>query len=197
MTTIQHICVFCGSSLGADERFRQAAYILGKTLAQENIGLVYGGGSSGLMGVVANSALEHGGRVIGIIPRVLSRRETEHTGLTELIRVETMHERKAGMAERADAFVALPGGFGTFEELFEVITWAQLGIHAKPIAVVNIGGYFDPLLQMIQQGVQQGFIRAIDPGILQVMEDVSQVIPSLRARPIQEIRPKFMDLGQI
>ena len=156
---MKRICVFCGSQSGDDPRFQEAAYELGKLLAERGLGLVYGGGGIGLMGRVADSVMEHGGEVTGIIPDFLSSREIRHDGITTLEVVSDMHTRKARMASLADGFIAMAGGYGTFEELFEIITWSQLKLHSKPIGVLNTAGYFDPLLQMIDAGIENGFIR--------------------------------------
>lgn len=161
MTTniIKNVCVFCGSSSGADPEYAQAARVLGRELAKRCYGLVYGGGKVGLMGEIAAATLGAGGEAVGVIPHALLRREVGHGALTRLEVVDSMHERKARMAELSDAFIALPGGFGTLEEWFEIITWAQLGIHEKPCVLLNINGYFDPLLQMVNRAVDEGFIR--------------------------------------
>ena len=153
------VCVFCGSSPGADAAYADAARDLGRRLARRGLTLVYGGARVGVMGALADAALDDGGRVVGVMPRALMAREVGHTGLSELLVVDTMHERKALMAERADAFVALPGGIGTLEELFEAWTWAMLGIHAKPVGVLNVGGFYDPLLAMADHLVAQRFVR--------------------------------------
>lgn len=196
MTALKHVCVFCGSSMGNRTSYEQAAYNFGVELAKNNMGLVYGAGSTGLMGIIADSVMKHGGSVIGIIPKALVRREFQHTNLTELCLVDTMHERKALMAQRSDAFVGLPGGFGTFEELFEVITWAQLGIHTKPIALLNVDNYFDPLLNLIEHSLNEGFIRGIDPNLLRVTPHAKDVIPLLQEPALNGFRPKWMDIGQ-
>ncbi len=196
MSDINSICVFCGSSIGQHAAFGEAAHQLGKELAHQHITLVYGGSSAGLMGLIADSALRHGGQVVGIIPEGIKNREVEHLGLTELIVVDSMHTRKSIMATRADAFIAMPGGFGTYEELFEVITWALLGIHRKPIALLNIGGYYDPLLHMIQHSVEQGFIRPEDQRLLRVSDRVDQVIPLLQQPYDENFRPKWLSLDQ-
>ena len=154
------LCVFCGSNAGLDPRFAEVAHDFGVLLAKENIALVYGGGHVGLMGVVADAVLAGGGKAIGVIPRMLWDREVGHRGLTELHVVETMHERKAMMASLADGFVALPGGLGTLEEIFEIWTWAQLGIHRKPLAFLDAFGFFAPLLEFLDRAVDAGFIRA-------------------------------------
>jgi uncharacterized protein (TIGR00730 family) len=159
MTNLSSVCVFCGSSSGNDPVYRNAAQSFGKALVRRGLGLVYGGGSVGLMGVIADTVLAAGGEVTGIIPDSLATKEIRHDGLTALHVVPNMHARKAKMAELSDAFVALPGGYGTLEELFEVVTWAQLGLHEKPIALLNVGGYFDGLLGCIDSAVAEGFIR--------------------------------------
>ena len=156
---MRRICVFCGSSPGRRPAFAAAASELGARLAADGIGLVYGGGSVGLMGTVADAALAAGGEVVGVIPEALAGKEVAHTGLTRLHVVKSMHERKALMAEMADAFLALPGGFGTLDELFEAITWGQLGIHRKPIGLLDVEGYFAPLLAFVDRAVGDGFIR--------------------------------------
>ncbi|MBM3219220.1 MAG: TIGR00730 family Rossman fold protein [Candidatus Rokubacteria bacterium] len=153
------ICVFCGSSVGVRPAYADAARLLAAELIDRKLGLVYGGGSVGLMGVVADAVLAAGGEVIGVIPGPLASRELAHRGVTELRVVASMHERKATMAELADAFIALPGGFGTLEETLEILTWAQLGIHRKPIAVMNVDGYYDGLLRLLTHAVREGFIR--------------------------------------
>jgi hypothetical protein len=155
---VQRICVFCGSRPGLDPQHVEAATAVGTTLARHGIGIVYGGASIGVMGALANAALAAGGEVIGVIPRSLFERETAHTGLTELRVVDTMHERKAMMADLSDAFVTLPGGIGTLEELFEVWTWAHLDIHRKPIGILNVAGFYDPLRQFMDAIVDAGFL---------------------------------------
>jgi uncharacterized protein (TIGR00730 family) len=152
------LCVFCGSKTGDDPRFTQAAVETGTLLAQRGIGVVYGGGHVGLMGVLADAARAAGGEVIGVIPQSLADREIAHSDLSQLHVVETMHERKALMAELSAGFIALPGGFGTLEEFCEVITWSQLGIHAKPCGILNVAGYFDHLIAMFDYAVKRGFI---------------------------------------
>ena len=154
------ICVFCGSSPGRDPRFARAAGELGRLIAGAGLTLVYGGARIGLMGTVASAALAAGGHVVGVLPAVLGEREIEHDGLSELHRVGTMHERKAKMAELAGAFVALPGGLGTLEELFEIATWSYLAIHDKPFGILNVAGYYDSLLAFLERAVAEGFVRA-------------------------------------
>jgi uncharacterized protein (TIGR00730 family) len=158
-TLIRRICVFCGSREGARPEYATGARALGQALAARGIELVYGGGGVGLMGVLADAVLRAGGRVIGIIPGPLATRELAHTGVNELRVVGSMHERKATMAELADGFIALPGGLGTLEELLEILTWAQLGIHQKPVGVLNQAGYYDGLRQLLEHGVAEGFIH--------------------------------------
>ncbi len=159
MTSPRRIAIYTGSAPGHDPRYAAAAAQLRRHLAQQGIGVVYGGAHIGLMGTVADAALEAGGEVIGVIPRALADKELAHTGLTELVTVDTMHERKAAMAERSDAFVALPGGAGTLEEIFEMWTWQQIGYHAKPCAFYNTGGYWDRLLQSLTDMADAGFMR--------------------------------------
>jgi uncharacterized protein (TIGR00730 family) len=158
---LRRICVFCGSSWGTRQSYQAAAQVLGRLLCQRGIELVYGGGNVGLMGTLANACLNEGGRVIGVIPQALADKELAHTGLTELRVVSSMHERKSVMADLADAFLSLPGGYGTWEEFFEVLTWSQLGIHQKACAVLNVNGYYDPLLAMADKAVSEGFLRVV------------------------------------
>ncbi len=155
---MQRICVFAGSNSGARPEYTDAARLLGRELATRNLGLVYGGSSVGLMRVVADSVLEEGGEVIGVLPRGLFRREVAHTGLSELHEVGSMHERKALMADLSDGFIALPGGYGTFDELFEITTWAQIGIHSKPVGLLDVAGYFGPLMTLVQHAAAEGFV---------------------------------------
>jgi hypothetical protein len=156
---VTRVCVFAGSSAGARPEYAEAARGLAVELGRRRLGVVYGGGSVGLMGVLADAALAAGAEVIGVIPRPLASRELAHAGLTELRVVESMHERKATMAALVDGFVALPGGLGTFEETLEIVTWAQLGIHRKPIGVLNVAGYWDPLIRLLSTAVREGFVR--------------------------------------
>jgi len=153
------VCVFCGSKVGVNGEYREAAAALGRELLRRRLALVFGGGSVGLMGVLADTVLAGGGKVTGVIPRALSRKELRHPRVHDMYVVDSMHDRKAIMSELADAFIALPGGFGTLEELFEVISWAQLGIHRKPIGLFNIAGYFDPLVAFIDHAIGEGFIK--------------------------------------
>jgi uncharacterized protein (TIGR00730 family) len=159
----RRVCVFAGSGLGGRQAYQEAARDLGEELARRGLGLVYGGASVGLMGEVANAALQAGGEVIGVVPQGVWSPEANHAGLTVLYQVGTMHERKALMTELADGFLALPGGLGTFDELCEILAWAQLGLHTKPIGLLNIAGYFQPLLQLVASAVREGFIAQNPP----------------------------------
>jgi uncharacterized protein (TIGR00730 family) len=156
---MKRLCVFCGSNSGARPEYLAAAKALATLLCDEGIGLVYGGASVGLMGAIADTTLQKGGEVIGVIPKHLVSKEIAHRSLTDLRIVNSMHERKALMAELSDGFIALPGGFGTFEEFCEVLTWSQLGLHQKPTGILNVNGYYDPLLSLFDQGVKEQFIR--------------------------------------
>jgi uncharacterized protein (TIGR00730 family) len=170
------ICVYCGSSFGTSPVFRETAEALGRAIAQEGCTLVYGGGNVGLMGVVADAVLHNRGEVIGVIPHALKERELGHNGLTQLIAVDTMHERKKTMADLADAFIALPGGIGTMEELFEVYTWLQLRFHEKPIGLLNVDGYYDDLLRFIDRMVTSGFIHSDHRDLLLVDTDPHRLL---------------------
>ena len=181
-TTPFSICVYCGSRTGVDASHAQAAREVGRAIGQQGWQLVYGGGKVGLMGVVADAVLAHGGRVVGVIPRMLMDREVGHTDLQELHVVDSMHQRKQMMAERAQAFLALPGGIGTMEELFEVWTWRQIGYHARPIGVLNVDGYYDALLRFLQHTVDQGFLGAAQRQVLQVGEDPTELIERLHTQ---------------
>lgn len=178
---MHRVCVFCGSSMGNDQRFADAARDLGAALAARRIGLVYGGGSIGLMGVVADEVLSNGGEAIGVIPRGLEREEIAHAGLTELRVVASMHERKALMAELADAFVALPGGLGTFEELLETLTWLQLGIHRKPVALLDVDDYWAGLRRLLDDAVRCGFVHERNAASLLVATRPDRLLDDLTA----------------
>jgi len=173
--------VFSGSSFGAKPVYADAAAGLGREIAARGIGLVYGGGSVGLMGVVADAVLAAGGEVIGVIPRALATKEIAHQGLADLRVVASMHERKALMTELADGFIALPGGFGTFDELFEAITWAQLGLHQKPIALLDVGGYFGPLLALLDRATEERFVRVEHRALVVSAADPVRVLDRLAA----------------
>jgi len=179
--TIRSLCVFCGSAAGQRYDYADAARSLGRVLAQRSIRLVYGGGNIGLMGILADEVLSGGGQVIGVIPRHLVERELAHAGATEMRIVGSMHERKALMADLADAFVALPGGIGTFEELFEIMTWAQLGLHNKPIGILDVCGYYQPLLALLQNAAQEGFLPPENQGLLTVATDPLDLLGRLAA----------------
>jgi uncharacterized protein (TIGR00730 family) len=154
---MKSICVFAGSNLGNNPEFKEKTQELGKIMAEKGFSIIFGGSRNGLMGVIANEVLKNGGKVIGIMPRGLIKGENVHSHITQLVEVDTMHERKAKMSELADGYIALPGGLGTFEELFEVLCWAQIGIHKKPIGVFNINSYFDPFLNLVSHSIQSGF----------------------------------------
>ncbi|MBC7956626.1 MAG: TIGR00730 family Rossman fold protein [Cytophagales bacterium] len=183
------LCVYCGSRLGVDVAYEAAARRIGTLIGQRGWQLVYGGGNAGLMGAVANAALAAGASVVGVIPHSLMERELGHPGLSELHVVNTMHERKQMMAERADAFVALPGGIGTFEELFEVWTWRQLGYHDKPVGLLNVDGYYDRLLAFMAQAVADGFVPPAQQQLLQVANDPTELLDRLAGQAAQATAP--------
>ncbi len=192
---MKRVCVFSGSSPGADIAYRAAATDLGHRVAERGIELVYGGASVGLMGAVADAALEGGGHVIGVIPQPLVDREIAHPGLGDLRVVDSMHERKAVMAELSDAFVALPGGVGTLEELFEVYTWNQLGLHAKPLGLFNVRGYFDGLARFLDHAVAERFVTPQHRAMLLVSEDLRELIDGLAGWEAPR-QPKWIDRSQ-
>lgn len=175
------VCVYCGSRPGSDPAYAAAAEAVGRSIGARGWQLVYGGGRAGLMGIVANAALTAGAPVVGVIPQSLMDREVGHQGLTELHVVQTMHERKLMMAERSDAFIALPGGIGTFEELFEVWSWRQLGYHDKPLGLLNVGRYYDPLLAFMAETVRQGFVSPPQHDLLQVDADPAALLDRISA----------------
>lgn len=177
---MKSITVFCGSNLGADTIFKEQAALLGQILAKQDIQLVYGGSDVGLMGAVADGALNEGGKVIGIIPYFLQSKEIAHKGLTQLILVESMHERKTKMNELCDGVIVLPGGYGTLEEFFEMITWAQLGLHKKPIAVLNIDGFYDDLINLVQTMVDKGFLKPINRDMLLISDNIDELLEKMR-----------------
>jgi hypothetical protein len=189
------LCVFCGSNAGQDPIYLQMARALGETMAGRGIDLVYGGASVGLMGAVADAALAKGGHVIGVIPQALVDKEIAHTGLSDLRVVGSMHERKALMAELADGFIALPGGLGTFEELFEVWTWAQLGYHRKPCALLNAGGFYDKLADFLDDVVERGFVKPIHRAMLIVESEPAALIEAIRAYEPPEV-DKWIKAGE-
>jgi uncharacterized protein (TIGR00730 family) len=194
---MQRLCVFCGSSRGNAPQYIEAARSLGRLLAARRVGLVYGGSNAGLMGALADSVLEGGGHVTGVIPRGLVEREVAHRGLNDLRVVETMHERKALMADLADAFAALPGGFGTYDELCEIVTWAQIGIHRKPIGLLNTLGYWDPFLSLVSHAVEAGFVRDSHRDLLIVMDQVDILVDHLFSASAgrAKVEPKWTDPG--
>ena len=188
---MKRICVFCGSSLGNRTDYSEAAVTLGGVLARRGIGLVYGGGNVGLMGVIADAVLEAGGEVIGVIPHALAKREIEHQGLTQLHVVDSMHTRKAMMADLADAFIAMPGGVGTFEEFFEAVTWTQLGLHRKPCGLLNVAGFYAPLAAFIDQAVSEGFIKPVHRASIVVDDDAERLLDTLAQVKLPDV-PKWI-----
>lgn len=194
MAGIGAVCVYCGSSSGLDPRHADVAARLGRLLADEGIDLVYGGGAVGLMGTLADAALAAGGRVIGVLPQGLFDREVAHPGLTVLHEVSSMHERKQLMVDLADAFVALPGGLGTLEELAEVLTWAQLGIHRRPVAVLDETGYWKPLAALLDRAVDEGFLRPQNRDLVTWVDQLDDLLSALRspspARPEARLTPE-------
>ena len=189
MTQIKSVCVYCGSSARVDQVYKDAAVELGQTLAKSGWDVVYGGGRVGLMGLVADSALQAGSKVVGIIPKHIEAREVQHTELTELHVVDSMHIRKQMMVDRADAFVILAGGLGTLDEFFELLTWKQLGMHDKPIVMVNINGYWTKMVEAIQYIADQKFMREEDFGMFRVVENVSDVPNALETSPHERFDP--------
>ena len=189
---MRRVCVFCGSSVGNQRAYSDAAEALGAGLAERGIGLVYGGGNVGLMGVIADAVIARGGQVIGVIPQSLADREIAHTGITELRVVDSMHTRKAMMAELADVFVAMPGGVGTFEEFFEVVTWTQLGLHRKPCGLLNVSNFYTPLAAFIDQAVTEGFIKPVHRAAIVVDSDPVSLLDALDAIELPTV-PKWID----
>jgi uncharacterized protein (TIGR00730 family) len=182
---MKRICVFCGSSAGSQPEYREGAEQLGAELTRREIGLVYGGGNVGLMGAIADSVLKSGGEAIGVIPEHLMKREIGHNRLTKLHIVRSMHERKALMADLSDAFIALPGGFGTLEEFFEVLTWSQLGLHAKPCGIVNVLGYYTPLLRMLDHAVDERFLKPQNRALVIARERPAELLQAFEDwRPV-------------
>lgn len=177
---MKRITVFCGSSFGNEQEYQVQATLLGKTLATQHIGLVYGGANVGLMGAVADGALQAGGEVIGVLPVFLRDKEIAHTGLTQLILVDSMHERKTKMSELCDGVIALPGGYGTLEEFFEMLTWAQLGLHKKPIGILNIGGFYDALTTLVQTMVDKGFLKEINQQMILISDNVEELLKKMK-----------------
>jgi uncharacterized protein (TIGR00730 family) len=192
---LQRVCVYCGSSRGADPAYADAAAALGSELVRRGIGLVYGGGSVGLMGIIADTVLAEGGEVIGVIPRFLHRREIMHAGVTDLRVVESMHERKAVMADLSDGFAVLPGGIGTFEEMFEAMTWTQLGIHTKPVGLLDVEGFWGPVLELLDRSVADGFLRA-DVATVPLETDPAALLDALAAWSPPQLG-KWIDLEPV
>ena len=193
---MRRICVFCGSSSGTHPAYARAARALGTELAERRIDVVYGGGRVGLMGELAEAALQAGGAVIGVIPEALSVREVAHDQLTELHVVPSMHARKALMAELSDAFIALPGGMGTLEELCEVLTWAQLGIHGKPCGLLNVARYFDPLLALFDHAVREGFVRPEHRAILIDDVEPERLVERIELQPARRVAGRRIGLAE-
>ena len=189
---LKSICVFCGSSVGNEAEYRDSAHDLGRVIAESGRSLVYGGGNIGLMGVVADSVLSSGGEVIGVIPQNLVDLEVAHRGLTELRVVDSMHQRKQMMSDLSDAFVILPGGLGTLEEFFEVWTWGQLGLHRKPYGILNVSGYYDSLLDFLDQAVRHKFVRAEHRELLIVEDDGNQLLNRLDSHNVPAL-PKIVN----
>ena len=194
---MKRICVFCGSRPGVQPAYRAAAEAVGVLFAERGIELVYGGGNVGLMGIVADACLAAGGRVVGVIPRALLEWEVGHEGLTRLEVVDSMHTRKARMAELADGFIALPGGLGTFEELFEILTWAQLGFHSKPVGLLNVEAYYQPLVQMMERGVAEGFMKAENRGLLLVEDNAHALLRTMGAYHPPAVGKRIRDERQL
>jgi hypothetical protein len=193
--TVKRVCVFCGSNAGTRPGYAAAARALGAALGRQGLGLVYGGGNVGLMGILADATLAAGAEAIGVIPEGLVAKELAHRRLTELRVVRSMHERKALMADLADAFLALPGGFGTLDELCEVLTWAQLGLHRKPCGLVDVEGYFRPLLAFFENAVAEGFVPAAHRGLLLTDADPERILDRLAAH-VPPAVPKWLDRGE-
>ena len=181
MTTLKQIAVYCGSSSGTNEIYARQAYLLGETLAQENIAIVYGGGKVGMMKHVADGALSRGGKVIGVIPAFLAKKEIMHDKATDMIVVETMHERKHLMSELCDGVIALPGGYGTMDELFDMLTWEQLGLHKKPIGLLNINGFYDALIALIKTMTHEGFLKESNRDLLLLSDQIPDLLNQIKS----------------
>jgi uncharacterized protein (TIGR00730 family) len=192
---MKSVCVFCGGNPGARPSYAAAAKKLGDAIAARGLAVVYGGASSGLMGMLADAALARGGEVYGVLPEFMISREVAHRGLTELVLVGSMHERKAAMAARADAFVALPGGFGTMDELFEVLTWSQLGLHHKPCALLDVDGYYEPLVAFLDRATSEGLLRPEYRAMLFVERDVDALLDRLATYALPVV-PKAIEPSQ-
>ena len=192
---MHRICVFCGSSVGLNRAYADAAREMGRSLVDRGLSLVYGGGQVGLMGVIADAVLDAGGEAIGVIPHALNAREIAHHRLTELHVVDSMHERKAMMASMADAFIAMPGGFGTYEEFFEAVTWTQLGVHRKPCGLLNVEGFYDPVVQFLDRAVTEQFIRPEHRAAILVDTSPARLLDTLAGARLPEV-PKWIGLAE-
>jgi uncharacterized protein (TIGR00730 family) len=188
---MKRLCVFCGSSPGTNPAYTEAAAAMGTLLARKGVGLVYGGGNVGLMGTIADAVLAGGGEVIGVIPQALADREVAHHGVTDLRVVDSMHTRKAMMADLADGFIAMPGGVGTFEEFFEAVTWTQLGVHRKPCGLLNVAAFYTPLAIFIDQAVSEGFIKPVHRAMIVVDDNPERLLDSLSAIVLPDV-PKWI-----
>ncbi|GGF23741.1 TIGR00730 family Rossman fold protein [Flavobacterium limi] len=193
---MKRITVFCGSSFGTEEIYKEQASLLGETFAKQNIELIYGGANVGLMGAVADGVLNNGGKAIGVLPNFLRSKEIAHLGLTELILVESMHERKTKMNDLCDGVIALPGGFGTLEELFEMITWAQLGLHKKPIAILNINGFYDSLIQLTETMVSKGLLKEVNQQMLLVSDNIDDLLEKMKNYEAPTVG-KWIEKGEV
>lgn len=191
---MQRICIFAGSNSGVQPAYREAAQALGRELVAHDLGIVYGGASVGLMGAIADAALEAGGEVIGVIPRGLFTREVAHPHLHQRYEVDSMHERKALMADMADGFIALPGGFGTFDELFEITTWSQIGLHSKPIGLLNVCNYFNPLLDLVAHASREGFISPFHTKLLLCEQQPAALLEAMLHYQVTEKEEKWTEL---
>lgn len=177
---MKNITVFCGSSFGTDDIYKNQAFLLGQTFAKQQIQLIYGGADVGLMGTVADGVLSEGGKAIGVLPQFLQSKEIAHKNLTKLIIVETMHERKMKMNDLCDGVIVLPGGYGTLEEFFEMITWAQLGLHKKPIGILNIDGFYDDLIKLVQTMVNKGFLKQVNSDMLLISNSIDELLEKMK-----------------
>lgn len=189
---MKSICVFCGSSMGFHPIYKKSAYDMGKHIAKQNLRLIYGGGSVGLMGVLADAVMEFGGEVIGVIPRFLYEKEVGHDGVSELVIVESMHERKQKMAELSQGFIAMPGGIGTMEELFEIFTWSQLALIKKPVALFNVNNFYDDIMHFLNKMVKEGFIKEVTVNSLIDSQNTRELIEKMKAFNYTET-PKWID----
>jgi uncharacterized protein (TIGR00730 family) len=192
---MHRVCVFCGSSVGVNPAYAEAAVALGRTLVARGSALVYGGGHVGLMGVLADAVLGASGEVIGVIPHALNAREIAHSGLTKLHVVDSMHERKAMMAAMSDALIAMPGGFGTYEEFFEAVTWTQLGVHKKPCGLLNVAGFYDPVIQFLDRAVREEFIRPLHRAAIIVDPDPVKLLDAMDRAVLPDV-PKWIGLAE-